>query len=149
MIYTINTCSPAWECALTAGREEDIIHYLRGWAVWHQHQVAVQPRPRRLCALPLSMVCWCLAVQINLLIPSITWLLESSSFSLGFLLRKITAKGGGEWVISLTSPFVLKGELHWFDTSKSVYSSWEVLRHMNKKSVTASCGSRERDWNET
>lgn len=46
-----------------------------------------------LSVLPLSIVCWCLAVQINLLIPSITWLLESSSFSLGFLLRKITAKG--------------------------------------------------------
>lgn len=39
------------------------------------------------------MVCWCLAVQINLLMPSITWLFESSSFSLGFLLRKITGNG--------------------------------------------------------
>lgn len=46
--------------------------------------------------LPLSIVCWCLAVQINLLIPSITWLLESSSFSLGFLLRKITGRGNSE-----------------------------------------------------
>ena len=40
--------------------------------------------------LPLSMVCWCLAVHISLLIPSITWLLESTSFSLGFLIKKIT-----------------------------------------------------------
>lgn len=48
---------------------------------------------------PLSIVCWCLAVQINLLIPSITWLLESSSFSFGFLLRKITGKGERSKVI--------------------------------------------------
>lgn len=53
----------------------------------------------RVHSSPLSMVCWCLAVQINLLIPSITWLLESSSFSFGFLLRKITGRrgGGGGW----------------------------------------------------
>lgn len=51
------------------------------------------------------MVCWCLAVQINLLIPSITWLLESSSFSLGFLLRKITVRGGGQWVESFIDVF--------------------------------------------
>lgn len=47
--------------------------------------------------VPLSMVCWCLAVHISLLMPSITWLFESNSFSLGFLLRKITGGGGEEW----------------------------------------------------
>lgn len=40
--------------------------------------------------LPLSMVCWCLAVQMRRLMASITWLFESTSFSFGFLLRKIT-----------------------------------------------------------
>lgn len=61
------------------------------------HQMAVQHQLCGRIALPLSIVCWCLAVQINLLMPSITWLLESSSFSLGFLLRKITVNGGRQW----------------------------------------------------
>lgn len=67
-------------------------------------------------ALPLSIVCWCLAVQINLLIPSITWLLESRSFSLGFLLRKITANGNRKWGKNTT--FSYRGILHWFYISK-------------------------------
>lgn len=76
--------------------------------------------------LPLSIVCWCLAVQINLLIPSITWLLESSSFSLGFLLRKITVEGNREWAKAFQSNssqlvFAHKGEPHRFHTSKWVF----------------------------
>lgn len=38
---------------------------------------------------PLSMVCCCLAEQMRRLMPSMTWLLESTSFSRGFLLRKM------------------------------------------------------------
>lgn len=39
---------------------------------------------------PRSMVFWCLAVQMRRVIPSMTWLLGSRSFSFGFLLRNIT-----------------------------------------------------------
>lgn len=39
---------------------------------------------------PRNMVFWCLAVQMRRVIPSMTWLLGSRSFSFGFLLRNIT-----------------------------------------------------------
>lgn len=42
---------------------------------------------------PLSMVCCCLAEQMRRLMPSMTWLLESTSFSRGFLLRKMVGTG--------------------------------------------------------
>lgn len=70
--------------------------------LYYGHKVAVELQQWRQgygSVSPLSIVCWCLAVQINLLIPSITWLLESSSFSFGFLLRKITGKGERSKVI--------------------------------------------------
>lgn len=46
---------------------------------------------------PLSMVCCCLAEQMRRLMPSMTWLFESTSFSRGFLLRKMvgTTKSAG------------------------------------------------------
>lgn len=45
--------------------------------------------------VPLSMVCCCLAEQMSRLMPSMTWLLESTSFSRGFLLRKMV--GTAKW----------------------------------------------------
>ena len=43
---------------------------------------------------PRNMVFWCLAVQMRRVIPSMTWLLGSRSFSFGFLLRNITGGRG-------------------------------------------------------
>lgn len=43
---------------------------------------------------PRNMVFWCLAVQMRRVIPSMTWLLGSKSFSFGFLLRNITGDQG-------------------------------------------------------
>lgn len=51
---------------------------------------------------PLSMVCCCLAEQMRRLMPSMTWLLESTSFSRGFLLRKMV--GTGKQVGTTLSP---------------------------------------------
>lgn len=55
------------------------------------------PHPTITAIIPLSMVCCCLAEQMRRLMPSMTWLLESTSFSRGFLLRKMvgTAKTAG------------------------------------------------------
>lgn len=47
------------------------------------------PHPATSTSTPLSMVCCCFAEQMRRLMPSMTWLLESTSFSRGFLLRKI------------------------------------------------------------
>lgn len=47
-----------------------------------------QPRP---CS-PRSMFCWCLAVQISRLMPSMHWLLDSTSLSFVFLGKNITGK---------------------------------------------------------
>lgn len=85
--------------------------------------------------LPLSIVCWCLAVQINLLIPSITWLLESSSFSLGFLLRKITKKGKAECERSQGKHFLL--------ISCSVLRSSPVWRSSTQASCARTIRNRE------
>lgn len=53
------------------------------------------PAPWGLCLpLPRNMVFWCLAVQMRRVIPSMTWLLGSRSFSFGFLLRNITEGQG-------------------------------------------------------
>lgn len=43
---------------------------------------------------PRNMVFWCLAVQMRRVMPSMTWLLGSRSFSFGFLLKNITAGQG-------------------------------------------------------
>lgn len=45
---------------------------------------------------PLSMVCCCLAVQMRRLMPSITWLLDSTSLSLLFFGRNMTSGRGEE-----------------------------------------------------
>lgn len=39
--------------------------------------------------LPFRMVCCCLAEQMRRLMPSMIWLFESTSFSLGFFPRKM------------------------------------------------------------
>lgn len=49
------------------------------------------PGPR---SSPRSMFCWCLAVQIRRLMPSMHWLLGSVSLSLAFLGRNITKEKG-------------------------------------------------------
>lgn len=41
---------------------------------------------------PRSMFCWCLAVQISRLMPSMHWLLDSTSLSFVFLGKNITVK---------------------------------------------------------
>lgn len=45
--------------------------------------------------LPFRMVCCCLAEQMSRLMPSMTWLLESTSFSFGFFPRKMVGTGDG------------------------------------------------------
>lgn len=42
--------------------------------------------------VPLSMVCCCLAVQMSRLMPSITWLFDSTSLSLLFFGRNMTGR---------------------------------------------------------
>lgn len=79
--------------------------------------------------LPFRMVCCCLAEQMSRLMPSMTWLFESTSFSFGFFPRKMVGtevrqrqKGKLEMGLScctVTRPltvglklFVLWGKMH-------------------------------------
>lgn len=60
-----------------------------------------RPRPRGRLGSPRSMFCWCLAVQIRRLMPSMHWLLDSTSLSLVFLGKNITRRKGGRAVLLL------------------------------------------------
>lgn len=54
------------------------------------------PGPTRALALPFRMVCCCLAEQMSRLMPSMTWLLESTSFSFSFFPRKMVGTADGQ-----------------------------------------------------
>lgn len=65
---------------------------------WEGHPPARSPAPP--CS-PRSMFCWCLAVQIRRLMPSMHWLLDSTSLSLAFLGKNITRRKRGHAVLPM------------------------------------------------